>query len=162
MIFLSAGHHPHARGAAWKGFVEYDEAIEWLWRLAVLLPRAQTVPTGSLGKKIRWINERALPADLVLEIHFNASASGRGNGSETLYRAGSVRGEGMARAVQDTLAPLFLPDRGVKPRSDLALLNGTVCTALIIEPEFVYNAAKIRERRITTCGALALTLEELS
>jgi hypothetical protein len=162
VIFLSAGHYPMARGASWKGFIEHDEAIEWLWRMAKFIPRAQIVPTGRLSQKIAWINARAKPGDLALEIHFNAAHGNRGEGSETLYRAGSAAGEAAARAVQDTIAPFFLPDRGIKPRTDLAFLNGTRCAAVIIEPEFVYHADKIRERRTTVCGALALTLEEIA
>lgn len=164
-LFLSAGHHPAAPGAAWRGFVEHAEARLWVAELARLLPSAQLVPTGDLGAKVRWINARAQLADVALEVHFNA-ATPTARGSETLHAPGSVRGAVLASDVQAVLGQFFQPSRGIKPgwyqanpeKGPLAFLAQTRCAALIIEPEFIYRAEDIRANRAACCAALADTL----
>lgn len=163
MLFLSAGHYPRAPGAAWQGFVEHTEAQAWVTELARLIPGATVVPTGELGAKVRWINERAAAFDLALEIHFNAGPGNRGQGSESLYSPGSTSGLLAARPIQAILAQHFAPDRGVKPgfyqadklKGPLYFLKATRCASLILEPEFIYHAADIRAKRSSCCAALA-------
>lgn len=163
MLFLSAGHHPRAPGAAWQGFVEHTEAVLWVQELARLMPRALVVPTGELGAKVRWINARAGANDLAVEIHFNASPRNAGQGSETLYCPGASRSLLIGRNVQPILAAHFAPDRGLKPgfyqadpkKGPLYFLKETRCAALILEPEFIYHADTIRARRSACCAALA-------
>lgn len=154
-LFLSAGHYPKARGAAWRGFIEHDEATEWVKAIAVLLPEAYVVPTGPLADKVRWINDRCTYTDLCVEIHFNASASGAGQGCETLCWPRGRNGQWIASVVQAALEPLFPPSRGVKERRDLYLINSTLCHSLIVEPEFIYHADRIRGKRPAACLALA-------
>jgi N-acetylmuramoyl-L-alanine amidase len=164
-LFISAGHHPAAPGAAWKGFVEHAEARLWVAEISRHLPAAQLVPSLELGAKIRWINARARPADLAVEVHFNA-ATPTARGSETLHAPGSGRGAVLAVDVQAVLARFFLPNRGIKPgwyqanpsKGPLAFLAKTRCAALILEPEFIYRADEIRANRAACCAALANTL----
>lgn len=170
MLFLSAGHHPRAPGAAWLGFVEHTEAVLWVQELARLLPRAVAVPTGELGAKVRWINQRATADDLAIEIHFNASPRNAGQGSETLYCPGSTAGLLIGRDVQAQLARHFTPDRGLKPgfyqadktKGPLYFLKATKCPSLILEPEFIYHADRIRTLRASACAAIANTLRRFS
>ena len=165
MLYLSAGHHPAAPGAAWKGFVEHTEATEWVRLLSAMLPSAKVVPTGDLNRKVRWINQTAKHQDLAIEIHFNA-ATPSARGSETLFFPGSTRGQTIAYQIQDELAKFFRPSRGVKPgfyqadpaKGPLHFLKATSCTSLIIEPEFIYHAEDIRMYRMACCVALAHTL----
>jgi N-acetylmuramoyl-L-alanine amidase len=170
MLYLSAGHHPRAPGAAWQGFVEHTEAMLWVQEIARALPSAIVVPTGELGAKVRWINARAGAFDLALEIHFNAAPGNRGQGSEVLYMPGSSTGLKVARTVQATVAQHFAPDRGIKPgfyqaeptKGPLYFLKATRCTALILEPEFIYHADIIRARRSSCCAALANLLRGIA
>jgi N-acetylmuramoyl-L-alanine amidase len=162
VIFLSAGHNPLARGASWRGFVEHDEAVRWVAELARLMPAAQVVPTGPLGAKIRWINGMAIVPDLVVEIHFNAGPNNAGKGSETLYKPASRRAQLIAEHIQSRLGDMFPPSRGIQPRDDLALLNGCVCPAIIIEPEFVYQSEKIIAGRAPGCSLIARLLGEVT
>lgn len=162
MLFLSAGHHPAAPGAAWRGLIEHTEAVRWVAELAQRLPAARVVPPSELGAKIRWINTRAQPSDLAIEIHFNA-ANPSVRGSETLYNPGSGRGAVLAVDAQAALAKHFSPSRGIKPgwyqqnpaKGRLAFLSNTRCTALILEPEFIYNVDGIRAGMMLCCTDLA-------
>lgn len=168
-LFLSAGHYPAAPGAAWKGFVEHDEALLWAWKLISLIPKAQFVPPTELSAKVRWINARAKVDDLALEIHFNA-ATPTARGSETLYCPGSAGGMIIASGVQSAIAQFFSPDRGIKPgwyqgnptKGPLAFLSQTRCAALIIEPEFIYRAEDIRANRAACCAAIAESIRRFA
>jgi hypothetical protein len=168
-LFLSAGHSPAAPGAAWRGFVEHAEAREWVAELSRLLPGAQLVPPGELGAKIRWVNARARPTDLAVEVHFNA-ATPTARGSETLHAPGSGRGALLAVEVQAVLARHFLPNRGIKQgwyqqnpaKGPLAFLAKTRCAALILEPAFIYQADEIRAKRAACCLDLANTLRRFT
>ena len=165
MLFLSAGHHPRAPGAAWKGFVEHDEAVLWVAELLKHLPGAVPVPTGELSQKIQFINSQVpqrRKQNLALEVHFNA-ASHVVSGCETLYTPNSGHGRALAVEVQAVLAQHFPTNRGVKPgwyqadpkKGPLAFLSRTTVPALIIEPEFIYWPSRIREQRGPCCAALA-------
>jgi N-acetylmuramoyl-L-alanine amidase len=161
MIYLSAGHHPRAPGAAWKGFVEHNEAVLWVNEIQRYLNAGIIVPPDELSRKIRWVNERAARDDVLVEIHFNA-ATPTAEGCETLYAPGSVRSQKVAHDLLEAMEPYF-KSRGVKPgwyqqdpkKGPLALLTKTRCAAVIIEPEFIYHSARIREHRPLCCAALA-------
>ena len=169
MLFLSAGHHPAAPGAAWRGLIEHAEAVRWVRELSQFLPTAMVVPPVPLTQKIRWINTRTQPGDLAIEIHFNA-ATPSVRGSETLYSPGAQRGRAIAADVQAILAKHFTPDRGIKEgwyqqdpsKGRLAFLSSTRCTALILEPEFIYNTDGIRNGMIPCCADLAAFLRRFT
>ena len=168
-LFLSAGHYPAAPGAAWLSFVEHTEARLWVAEIVRHLPAVQLVPSSELGAKIRWINARAKPTDLAVEIHFNA-ATPSARGSETLFAPGSPRGQVVAVQVQAALAHHFQPDRGTKPgwyqgnpaKGPLAFLAKTRCAALILEPAFIYQADEIRAKRAACCLDLANTFRRFT
>lgn len=163
MLFISAGHFPRAPGAAWKGFVEHTEAVLWVQELARRLPSAVVVPSGTLESKVAFINARSQKESLAVEVHFNAGPNHSGKGSETLYAPGSRRGALVAEEMQDALAEHFTPSRGIKPgwfqqnpsQPALYFLRATKPTAIIIEPEFIYHADLIREKRSACCDSLA-------
>lgn len=162
-LFLSAGHDPRAPGVVWKGVREHDLAVEWVRELSALLPDAFVVPVSSLTARIRWINERARPADLAIEIHMNGATNPAARGSEALYNPGSTRGERIAAGLQAAQAAHFAPSRGHKRGTlrmepngaPLAFLDDTVCTAVILEPEFIFHHEEIRARRAQCCADLA-------
>ncbi|MBI5482282.1 MAG: N-acetylmuramoyl-L-alanine amidase [Deltaproteobacteria bacterium] len=71
-------------------------------------------------------------ADTFVSIHTNA---GGGHGTETLYKTSA--GQVLAGHVNDALvAALGLPDRGLKVRTDLHMLNATSMTAVLTEVLF--------------------------
>lgn len=179
MIFLSVGHSPKHKGAHANGVWEHDLAKDWVLSLASALnARArsyQMVPLGELPAKVRWINERALNTDIAVEMHFDSSPRGVGSGSLTLYCPGSERGRRLALVVQDQLSVICPPSRGARegwyrldePEHEdypgdvegdevpLYFLHRTVCTALILEPEFIHNVETIERVRDAACAVIA-------
>jgi len=172
MIFVSAGHHQEAKGATFGDFNEYDEAQIWKSLiLSGLGDLGMAVPSGVLNQKTTFINSWSdSPSDIAIEIHFNAAKDKNstyiGQGCETLYYPGSKRGKAAGEAIQEALAPIFPPNRGAKEgyyRMDRKngvdwFLKKTVCTALIIEPEFIHHKHKIQGDRGIACKSIANTL----
>lgn len=179
MIALSAGHNRKQKGACWEGHCEHEEAQRWVdliyaevfAEVPVIL-----VPGGTLKDKVSFINGLS-NCDVAVEIHFNA-AGGRGDGSETLYCPGSVRGRRIAGVVQTAVASVMTPDRGVKEgwyrmdrpgvkdyegdvegdeKPDYFLVQ-TRCPAVILEPEFIHNQTVINQFRDLTCEKIARAL----
>lgn len=171
-ILVSAGHHANDPGAVFGDFAEHEEAVRWRDLIVgALLAQDQpviSVPIGTLIDKVSFINKAASQRrSIAIEVHFNAGGTpGVTGGSETLYCPGSQAGEMMARIIQDRLADIFMPDRGIKPgyfRMDPSkpvdyFLRKTRCPAVIIEPEFVHNAATIRASRERACVEIAAAL----
>lgn len=174
MILVSAGHHPGQTGAHFDDFVEHDEAMLWVVEIARLLgPRGLVVPPGTLARKVDFINRHS--PSLAIEIHFNDAWKDKnsdgivqrdehvGHGCLTLYMPGSDRGRSLATAVQNSIAQMFLPDLGVREgwyrldqsRGPDFFLARTVCPAIIVEPDFVTNAKRIRGNRLSACAAIA-------
>ena len=84
------------------------------------------------------------PADFFVSIHCNAF-DGNARGTETLYFPGSTSGRELANCIQAELyGTLFLldpdwSDRGLKERSDLAVLKYTDMPAALVECAFIDN-----------------------
>ena len=172
MIYVSAGHHSEKRGACYEGFCEHEEAKVWVSLIANMLGfNAMVVPVGVLKDKVNFINERSVKNDIAIEIHFNSAIDGEGNhvgkGSETLYYPSSERGHRIAEVVQQELSLIFSPDRGVKEgyyqmnpnRGVDFFLARTVCTSLIIEPDFIHRRSIIERDREDGCNAIAEALK---
>jgi hypothetical protein len=173
VIYISAGHHPAAKGAEFNGFNEHDEATKWVAEIVSHISElCIVVPTGPLPGKIAFINSQP-DAKLAFEIHFNSDESKLSHGSETLYAPGSKAGRIYADMVQEDLGGLFPPSRGIKegwyrmilppdPRAvPDAFLSKTKPVALIVEPEFIYNRTTIETGRTMACAILADTLADL-
>lgn len=183
MIYISAGHHEGAQGASWHGHTEWLEAVKWRDLLCSMINDvAVPVPTGLLRDKVKFINQHG-DAELAVEIHFNsAKVNGVhvGKGSETLHHPSSKMGKQAAQIIQDGLAQVFPPSRGIKAgwhRQDrpgvvdyhgdvdgderiVYFLRKTVAPAVILEPEFIHNIQVIRDEREVGCEVIATALLE--
>ena len=180
MILVSAGHHAAAQGALFNGHTEWEEAT--LWRELIVQEigqhRAHAVPSGTLRSKVSYINARN--PWMAVEIHFNSAINDEGKhvgeGYETLFYPGSIKGKIIAEYVQRGLGwALHTKDRGVKEgwhRQDapgrvdyhgdvdgdetiLYFLNATRCPAIIVEPEFIHHQHSIKRMRGPACEAIA-------
>jgi len=179
-VAVSAGHHASAQGADRKGVTEFMETCHWQELLMETIPaqakaRRQEVEVvridpEKLSRKVQQINQS--DCDLAIEIHFNAASDDAARGCEILYYPGSDVGMDAGRKLCVQLAAAMeTKSRGVKPgwyRMDRPgvidfygdkdgdempdyFLRKTNCTALIIEPEFLYHIEKIKERREAAC-----------
>ena len=80
-LYISAGHSPDNVGAVVGGIKEYDLNQ----KIADARINGVLVPTGTLRSKIDWVNERATPDDLAIEIHHNTNNYPSKRGVEVYY-----------------------------------------------------------------------------
>lgn len=85
--------------------------------------------------------ENANKFDLAVSIHCNAATSTQANGVETLYWPSSIgKSKKLAECIQKELvAETKLRDRGIKKRTDLAFLEKTKTTSVLVECAFISN-----------------------
>lgn len=98
-------------------------------------------------------------ADLFVSIHCNAF-NGIANGVETLSYPSDIKGYKLAECIQNQILDTFedLTDRGLKARTDLAVLNGTDMPAVLVEMAFIDNpddAILLRDRQDDFARAIA-------
>ena len=71
-------------------------------------------------------------ADLFLSIHCNSFHQEQANGTETLVHPNSSAGSQLGKCLQNQMIGEFgLINRGVKPRTDLRLINDTAMPAAL-------------------------------
>ena len=180
MILISAGHNPSAKGACNGDICEWDIAINWIEIISKHLTIADVpnriVPTGKLSDKVSFINSKK--PDIAIELHFNSNINAAG--SETLYYPGSKKGKELASTIQGEFVNncIFMPDRGIKEgwykmdRPGIVDYSGDVdgdetidyflrktsCTAVIVEPQFIYNLKNIEQHESLGCLSIATGL----
>ncbi len=92
---------------------------------------------SSLNERVRMSNDWG--ADLFISIHCNAFDK-TARGTETLvYAIGSDVSDTAQRVQSSVVNRLGTVDRGVKARSELAVLRNTTAPALLIETAFIDN-----------------------
>lgn len=189
VIGVSAGHHPQAKGATWRGVSEFDVTVPWQEELFEqirtfdpidhLYLQPKLIEPKKLWHKVEQINKAK--CDLAIEIHFNAGA--KTNGCETLYAPGSTNGLSWAKVINVHLhRAMGNKNRGVKEgwyRMDQPgvvdydgdvdgdekpdyFLAKTRMTALILEPEFMFEIENIREKMVEACTAILVGINELA
>lgn len=94
-----------------------------------------------------------------ISLHLNSSTSAQASGLEVLYRT-DAKDKPLASALQKKLiAVTGFRDRGIKQRTDLAVLKFTPGPAVLIELGFISNPSDrewmmVRENRIEVCEAV--------
>jgi|GEM_PF-3287103 len=80
-------------------------------------------------------------ADRFICVHYNSTSDRTVNGTETLYYTyGSETSKDLAQKLQNRLVEaLKLPNRGIKPRSDLWVLKESKMPAALTESSFISN-----------------------
>lgn len=114
---------------------ELAELIQKQLPVSVIVIEQDTSGLNGLVKRINEVN----PA-FVVSLHSNAAENNTATGTETLYWHTSANSKRLAEIMQAGLVKaLGLPNRGIKPRDNLAILRGTKCPAVIVEPFFISN-----------------------
>jgi len=170
MIFLSAGHYPERPGACFGEFCEHGEAVRWVNEIAGIIDTGcMIVPTGTLKKKVGYINGYDIGGDaaICIEIHFNSAMKDGhhvGNGTECLHMPESQKGAYIAHEIQNAIvSDSEFRDRGIKEGwYRMNRLNGpdyflskTKYPAVIIEPEFIQHMDRIQSKRESVCDRIA-------
>lgn len=142
LICLDAGHGGTDSGACGFNLKEKNVALKMVKKVGALLEKSgfdviytRTTDTYvKLNERCRIANSKA--CDCFVSIHNNASTNSQANGIETLCYTKN----NLAYYIQQALIEdLKLTDRGVKERKDLAVLNGTEMTAVLVELGFISN-----------------------
>ena len=77
-------------------------------------------------------------AELLVSIHLNSYEGTEARGIETLFNPLYLENFRLAQTIQSELiASTKAPDRGVRPRTDLAVLNGAKMPAVLVEVGFI-------------------------
>jgi N-acetylmuramoyl-L-alanine amidase len=163
-IFISAGHSLGVPGASTAiGTTESQEMMKTRQLIIDELKANNyqetinffSVPdTYSLGQTVNWINERAKPGDVALEIHGNAF-NGQAKGTECFCIAGNSERRNNAKLILDELCkavPQLIRrgnDDGVKPDTDshvgsLAFCRQVKVPSLLLELCFVDNSEEMK------------------
>ena len=175
-VVISSGHGLKIRGARGNPVPpqldERDENVRLANRVAEVL-RSIGVGTvvfhddvsTSQGENLDRIVDfhNAQTRDLDVSIHFNAYDHSA-HGCEVLYA--SSKGETYAKKIVDAICDVTgLTNRGAKHRGDLAFLNNTECTAVLIEACFCDNTSDSniyhsKFEEIATAIAVAISGQE--
>lgn len=85
----------------------------------------------------------AAGADYFVSIHFNASPSGKGYGTEVYYRGDA--GKKLASSVLSQITALGYADRGVKYNNTYYIMRNSQMPAILIECAFVDSASDMKK-----------------
>lgn len=170
-IFINAGHDE----LSLKGTYDYDPGAcnenmglyenEVAWNVGNLVAKyleaagceCKVLQSESLRRIYDTANDWG--ADYFVSIHCNAFNE-IANGVETLVYPSDISGYKLAECIQNQILDTFeeLTDRGLKARTDLAVLNGTDMPAVLVEMAFIDNAGDailLRDRQDEFARAIA-------
>ena len=145
-IFINPGHgRPDPGAVGTSGLTEAEVcfcvgngAADYLRQAGY---EVMVLQSDDLGGVIRKANSWG--ADLFLSVHCNSFNLASANGTETLYHPTSSKGLKLAQKLQSQLIKEFgLANRGVKPRTDLGVLNQTDMPAVLAEMAFISNPSE--------------------
>lgn len=154
-VFIGVGHGGNDPGAVANGFNEKDinlvialKCRDELERHGVTVLMSRTKDENdTLNDEIKECN--AFAPDLAIDLHINASGSGKGDGVEAYYHIGGGLSKTLAENVISEVVKVGQNSRGVKTRT---LANGrdyygfireTIAPAVIVEYAFIDNATDI-------------------
>lgn len=151
-IIIDAGHGGSDPGAVNGVHKEKDYALSVALKLGKLLSKAgvqviytriaDTFPTP----KDRYDLANTSHADYFVSIHFNSAITPDAEGIETLCCATTGKANIIANAVQNALiGSLRTKNRGVRVRTNIAVLNYTKMPAILVEGGFLSNPTDLKK-----------------
>lgn len=171
-IYVIAGHNLTSSGAGTGAIGIINEAKEAIFLrdfIASELVRQGITPerdcdTSPLNTVINWLRSKVCKKDILIDIHFNASASVSSNGTEVILPNQYTSEE---RAIAETLLAtitntLGTKSRGIKTEKDTAvgsigILNKPDCLNVLLEICFVTNQSDVDTYR-KNCKHLAINI----
>lgn len=154
VIVVDAGHGGFDPGAIGvTGVKEKDVNLAISRRLADLLRQVgagvvetRTTDTALADTKAADIHRRveiaeAADADLFITVQANSIADGRWHGAQVFYAKGSEQGEGLSKAIQESLAAVLKnTERKAKPIDNIYVVNSLAIPSIVVECGFLSNA----------------------
>lgn len=143
-VVVDPGHGGTDPGAVANGRKEKDIVLSISKKINSKLKSLgfQTIMTRSTDTYItlskRYSIANSNNADLFVSVHAN-SASSSASGIETLYKNYKTLANNIQDGIIDTTGA---KSRGIKYRSDLAVLNGTKMPSALVEVGFISNASE--------------------
>ena len=173
-VYLDPGHGGADAGAIGTtyGTKEKDVALDVTKRVASKLRDKGYVVEESRTTDVypslsqRYNNANNKGADIFVSMHFNSATASSAQGIETLYRVDGRTSNVLADQIQDEMIDATgLRNRGLKQRSDLAVLNGTKMPAVLVEGGFLSNSSeenliKSASYRETLANAIVKGIED--
>lgn len=143
-VVVDAGHGGTDPGAVGNGYKEKDIVLSISQKVNNKLKSLgfKTVMTRNTDTYITLSNRYSIAnnnkADLFVSVHANSSTSSA-SGVETLYKNSKT----FANLIQnEMIKETGAKSRGLKYRSDLAVLNGTKMPSALVEVGFISNATE--------------------
>jgi len=144
-VIIDPGHGGKDRGARWGGVNEKDLNLKVAKKLESLL-KAKRIPVVMTRRSdvFLTLSQRAAIANryrnaIFVSIHFNAHRITSVRGIETFYA--STAGKKIAGNIQRKItAYTKTKSRGIKNGINYAVLNQTVCPAVLVECGFISNS----------------------
>lgn len=146
-IFLNPGHGGADPGACSKSGTKEAAICETICSILGKRLKLNYYPVEIYQQKNSVFEvskvENISNSTCFISIHCNAAAASSAHGVEVLYCQGSKKGEQLAKiALEHLVKTTGLTNRGIKPRSDLHVLNRTKAPAILIETAFISNPAE--------------------
>jgi N-acetylmuramoyl-L-alanine amidase len=142
-IVIDPGHGGHDPGAIGFGRNEKDIALSISKKINANLKTLgyKTIMTRSTDVYVTLADRYTIAnnnnADMFVSIHLNSASSSSAKGIETLYKNSKT----FANDIQtEMIAATSATNRGLKNRTDLAVLNGTKMAAALVETGFISNS----------------------
>ncbi|MCI8342556.1 MAG: N-acetylmuramoyl-L-alanine amidase [Firmicutes bacterium] len=147
-ICIDPGHGGKDPGAVSGGQAEKDIVLKISLTLAnILKEKGLEVFMTRESDIYESVDIKALKAnvsksDLFVSIHCNSAASERAEGTECLIYSYDNKNDALAGNIQKNIVDdMKTSDRGLKVRRDLAVLNSTKMTAVLVETAFISNSS---------------------
>jgi len=153
-IILSAGHGGKDPGASGNGYIERDLAIEFRDMVVAELQKEGIEPltdsnTNALAQTLAWLRGKFSKRDILVDIHWNASANAEAKGSEIIVPDNASQFEmELAKSLLKVFTSVGFKDRGIRPekltaRRSLAWMKADAETVLV-EKGFITNLMDIK------------------
>lgn len=148
-IFINAGHGGTDPGACSKSGIKEADITEKICSILMARLKANYYPVEVYQQNSSVFEvskvENKSGATCFISIHCNAATNPTAHGTETLYCSTSAKGKQLAEIMQDCLVKnTGLANRGIKPRSDLHVLNRTKAPAILVETAFISNPNELK------------------
>jgi N-acetylmuramoyl-L-alanine amidase len=153
-IILSAGHGGKDPGASGNNYIERDLAIELRDMVVAELQKEGIEPltdsnTNALSQTLAWLRGKFSKRDILVDIHWNASANVEAKGSEVIVPDNVSKFEHeLAQSLLKIFTSVGFKDRGIRPekltaRRSLAWMKADAETVLI-EVCFITNLTDMK------------------